>query len=279
MKKSLIILLGIILILGSVLADCNLDISLLNQDPDPAVPGDYVKLLFKVSGVGEADCGDISLELLENYPLKFDPDFNPVQTQKAGAFAKDYKSNDWTVPYKVRIDSSAIDGNSKIELLYSTKGRDSFKVSKTFDLRIKEVKANFDIFVRSYDYSNGKLVLDILNTAKNNVEAVIVTIPNQKNIEIRGANRNIVGGLDSVDYTSTDFNAIPSDGKFNVEIEYTDEIGERRVIEKEVSFESEYFLHTKPSKTAGFSKIFIIFLIVILIIGWRLYSKNKKKSK
>jgi len=48
---------------------CNLDVSLINQDPYPATPGDYVKLVFQVNGVSNPQCGTVEFELLEQYPL------------------------------------------------------------------------------------------------------------------------------------------------------------------------------------------------------------------
>jgi hypothetical protein len=277
MKKSLVSIFVIVFsLIGFVLAECNLEVSMVNQDPYPAVPGDYVKLLFQVSGVGGTDCGEVSLELLESYPLRFDPGFNPIQTFQAGTFARGYSSN-WVVPYNVRIDSSALDGDTEIEVLYSTKGSDSFKISENFNLSVEEVKADFGVFVRSYDYSTKKLVLEILNTAKNDVEAVVIAVPRQDIIKIQGTNKNIVGDLDSNDYTSTDFTAIPFDGTFFVDIEYSDETGERRFIQKEVSFESDYFEHTIPSEVGAYKTWIFIALILIAFVVWRVLKKRKKK--
>jgi len=276
MKKSLIFaLLMIVFATTFVLARCDLKVSVVNQDPYPAVPGEYVKILFQVSGVESADCGDISLELIENYPLRFDPGFNPVQILKAGTFARGYSSN-WLVPYTVRIDSSALDGDAEIEILYSTKGRDSFKLSQKYNLRIEEVRADFQVFVRSYDYSNNRFVLEILNIAKNDIKSLVLMIPSQDNIKVLGGNRNIIGDLDSNDYTSTDFTAVPKDGRIFLELEYTDKIGERRTIEKELTFDSSYFEHTKPDNSARNRNLIIIGVLILAFIFWRVLKKKKK---
>lgn len=276
MKKVGLFLVVLLMTLGSALATCELDVSLLNQDPYPAVPGDYVDLVFTVSGVASTDCGDITLELLENYPLSFDPTFEPVQTLKAGTFLRGY-SSDWIVPYKVRIDAEALDGNSEIEVIYSTKGSTSFKHSEMFNVSLEEVRAEFDVFVRSYDYTTKKLTLEVLNTAKNDVQALVITIPSQNQITVFGGNKNVVGDIDSNDYTSTDFEAVPSEGNFDILIDYTDKIGERRVIEETVSFEAEYFEHTKPDNS---SKVisYIIWIVVIGGIAFWLIKRKKKKS-
>ncbi len=279
MKKSIFLgLLFVFLGITSVLAECDLNVQLVNQDPYPSVPGDYVKILFQVSGVAGDDCGDISFELLENYPVSFDPGFNPIQTFKAGTFSRGYNSN-WIVPYTVRIDSSALDGDAELEVLYSTKGTDSFRISQKYNLTIEEVRADFQVFVRSYDYSTNRFILEILNTAQNDILSLVVAIPSQDNIQILGGNRNIVGDLDSNDYTSTDFTAVPKDGKILLELEYTDKTGERRTIEKEIVFESKYFEHTKKDNSNTLRNIIILGVVLVAFFAWRVFKKKKKLIK
>ncbi len=277
MKKGLIFLLLLVAFSAtSVLADCDLTVSMVNQDPYPAVPGDYVKILFQVSGVESTDCGDISFELLNNYPITFDPRFNPIQTFKAGTFSRGYNPN-WLVPYTVRVDSSALDGDAEIEVLYSAKGSSSFKISQKYNLRVEEVRADFQVFVRSYDYSTNRLVLEVLNTAKNDIQSLVLMIPSQDKIKVLGGNRNIVGDLDSNDYTSTDFTAIPQDGKILLELEYTDKTGERRTLEKELVFDSSYFEHTKPDNSKMIRNVIVLVVVVGGFIAWRVLKKRKKK--
>ena len=84
MKKSqyyfsflLFALLVMSLALPCVSADlCNPAVSLINQDPYPAVPGEYVKLLFQISGVSNPECASTSVELKPSYPFSLDCNFN-----------------------------------------------------------------------------------------------------------------------------------------------------------------------------------------------------------
>ena len=276
MKKGIISVLLIVLFATTfALAKCDLNVSMVNQDPYPAVPGDYVKILFQVSGVASTECGDITLELLENYPLRFDPGFNSIQTFKAGTFTRGYNSN-WVVPFNVRVDPSALDGDAEVEVIYSTKGSSYLTQSVLFDLNVEDVRADFNVFIRSYDYSNKRLVFEVLNTAKSDIQSLVLSIPSQENIKVLGGNKNIVGDLDSNDYTSTDFTAIPQDGKILVELEYTDTTGERSSLEKEVLFESEYFEYTKPDNSGTTRNLIILVVVVILFFVWRYFKKKKK---
>ena len=257
-------------------ASCNLDVQLVNQDPDPSVPGDYVRLLFQVSGIAGTECGEVSLEILDNYPVRFDPDFNPVKTFQAGTFARGFSSSK-TIPYKVRIDRDALDGDAEIEILYSTKGSKSFQVSKLFDLRVEEVRTDFKVFIRSYNYANNRLVLEVLNIGSNDARSLVLTIPSQDSIRVLGGNKNVVGDLNSNDFTSTDFEAVPEDGTINVELEYTDQTGERRTAQAEIIFESERFQHTIPDTSGQTRNLIIVVVLVLGFIAWRVFKKKKKK--
>ena len=54
-------------------AGCDMAISLINQDPYPAIPGEYVKLVFELSGVGSPNCQGSVFEIAPEYPFSSDP--------------------------------------------------------------------------------------------------------------------------------------------------------------------------------------------------------------
>ena len=115
MKKELIIL--ILLILNftfiSAEANCDLTVSLINQDPYPAIPGDYVKVIFQVYGVSEKSCGEVGIELIEKYPLVFDPGMDSIVKINSGVYAKDF-GEFLIAPYKIRVDNDALNGANPI---------------------------------------------------------------------------------------------------------------------------------------------------------------------
>ena len=239
MKKRLnlvLYLIGIVFLLNFVAADCELGVSLLNQDPYPAVPGEYVKLVFQVTGVEDSDCGEVVFELVQDYPLMFDPDESTETTIKAGTFVNDYNSY-LMVPYKVRIDENALDGENPIKVKY-TSASTLASITESFDLEIEDSKVDFEINIKDYDYITHILTLEILNIGEKDVEALTLEISDQESIQIKGPNRNIIGDLDSNDYTTADFEASLSEGEIKVEIFYTDSINVRRNLEKIVSFNS-----------------------------------------
>lgn len=277
MKKEVILIL-LLSFTGLALAEdaCSLDVTLLNQDPYPAVPGDYVKLVFQVDGIDSPDCNDITFYLLKDYPLEFDPGETGIRTFKKIDYVKDYENN-LLVPYEVRINKDALDGTNPIEVGYQSKG--DAAVTKKLEIEIDDTRADFEVYVKDYDYTTKELTLELLNIEKSDVEAVTVEIPKQNNIEVKGANRVIVGDVDSNEYTTADFEAIPSDGEITVDISYSDTINVRRTIEKTIEFDSSYFTNRAGDQESTGIGTYVFWAVIILIIGYWFYKKRKAKQQ
>lgn len=276
MKKSVFIFLFTILIISSVSASCNLEVTLLNQDPYPAVPGDYVKLVFQVDGLENPDCKQVYVELVEDYPIIFDPNSSNSIQISGGTFVKDYNSH-LMAPFKVRVDSEALNGDSPINIKYTANNQGGYLL-KEFNLNIEDVRTDFELFVSDYDYSTNEITLEILNIGKSDVEALTLEIPNQEQIEVKGAFRKVIGDLDSNEFTSTDFEAIPKNGEFLVNIFYTDSINTRRSLQKQIEFDSAYFTN-RASDSSGFStSTYILLALIIILIIWHIYKRRKKKK-
>ena len=254
---------------------CELNTTLLNQDPYPAVPGNYVKLVFQVKGVDNSECNDIIFELLKDYPIEFNSGESGIRTFKKVDYLKDFESN-ILIPYEVRLNNNALDGSNPIKVKFQSAGDPQF--SKTFDLEIEDVRADFEVYVKDYDYSTKELTIEILNIEKSDVEALTIEIPKQEKINIKGPNKIVVGDLDSNEYTTADFEATILNGEFKLKIIYSDKINVRRTVEKEVSFDSSYFTgRVADKKTTSFSTYILGTIIMVLIIYY-FYKKSKKKK-
>ena len=153
---------------------CDLNTSLLNQDPYPAVPGDYVKLVLQVKGLDSPDCNDITFSLLSDYPIEFNPGESGIRTFKKIDYIKDFESN-LLIPYEVRINKDALNGANPIEVRIQSKGDAS--VTKTLNIEIEDVRADFEIYVKDYDYTTNEITLEILNIAAADVELLTLEIP------------------------------------------------------------------------------------------------------
>ena len=277
MKK--VILLLILLSTSFALAEstCDLDVTLLNQDPYPAVPGDYVKLVFQIDGADSTECSDITFNLPSTYPIEFDPGESGLRIFRKVDYIKDYGSN-ILVPYEVRINKDAINEANSIEVQVQSKN--GVMLSKTFDIEIQDVKADFEIHITNYDYATNELTIEVLNIESSDVEALTVEIPKQEGISIKGSNRVIVGDLDSNEYTSADFEATVSDREIKFNLIYSDSINVRRTVKKTATFDSSYFTErvADQNQKVGVGT-YILLGGAALIVVYIIYKKIKKRKK
>jgi len=252
-------------------ASCSPNVKLLSQDSYPAIPGEYVKLVFQIDNVASSECNNLEFELLEKYPIIFDSGTSAVFKFGSTSYQRQFSSF-VTVPYKVRIDETALEGDNPIETSLKI---GSVNYLNEFNLSVQDLRADFEIHIDKYSYATKDLTLEILNIADSDVKALTLEIPKQDNIKISGSNVNVVGDLDSNEYTTADFVAIPKDGEINVKILYTDTDGTRREIIKQVNFDSSYFI---PDKGKKFNTFYIVLIVLIGIVVYTYYHKRRKKK-
>ncbi len=280
MKEVKIAFFAIILIslIGIISAEtCNIRVSMINQDPYPAIPGEPVKVVFQIEGISNPNCGLVNFQVKEEFPFSVDPSStNPIEI-RSGTYSRKYSSF-YIAPYKLRVNENALDGNNPLEIAY-TFGNSQTEILKDFNVYIKNSKADFEIYVKNYDIKTNSLVLEILNIEDVDIKALTLEIPKQENIQVRGANRKVIGDLDSNEYTTAEFEAVPKDGEIEIKIIYTDMINIRREITKKITFDKEYFNESNKNKKNNPYWLYIIIGIVVVFIIFRKIRKSKIKKK
>jgi len=278
-EKSAIFILtifSVVLLSGLILAEgCTLDVSMINQDPYPANPGEYVKVLFQINGLSNPDCGVVTFQVKEQFPFTIKPGTtNPLEV-RSGTYSRKYSSF-YNAPYELLIDKDAVDGDHTIEVSYTT---DTVEKLKEFTINIEDTRADFEIYVKDYDPLTKTLTFEILNVGENDIEALTLEIPKQVNVDIKGANRKVIGDLDSNEYTTADFEATPKDGNIEVNIVYTDIINVRREITKQVMYDSSYFDMRNGDQKKQPIWAYVLAGVVVLWIVWSRIRKAKRKKK
>lgn len=277
MKKGILLLaLSALFLINFVSAACTLTSSLINQDPYPAVPGDYVKLVFQVAGVTPT-CGDVTFRLVPKYPISFDPGVSSDVSVLGGTYVKDYGSH-ILIPYQVRLDTEALDGEVSVEFWYTTSNFSEYYTSSEFNITVEDVRSNFEVYVKDYNTATGIITFEVLNIGGVDVEALTIEVPKQSGIEIKGANREIMGDLDSNEYTTADFEAVAQAGEINVRLIYTDSVDVRREVNKTISFDPTYFDGLSRSKVVVPWWLYVLILGAVGFFAWRLYRRHKKKK-
>jgi len=307
---SVILTLFIILFLSIASAaanSCNPTIKLTSQDPNPAVPNEYIKVVFEVSNLGE--CNGYAVRLNPEYPFSLDSNSSAVQTIETNPYAPGYR-NVWTIPYKIRIDSAALDGDYNLKLQYHEKSSETFDTyaEKNFNVTIKDSRTNFDAVIQ--EISGSDISIAIANTGKYVANSVVVRIPEQESFRVTGTDGQMVGNLASGDYTVVGFavsstKAIsrnstranpattpaisnnPVSNKLRFDIYYTDNIGERRIVNMELllnmgnstAFASGNFAGRRTSQTTSHWYSSWIMWIVTLAVLAGLYAAYRKYPK
>lgn len=256
---------------------CRLDVSLINQDPYPVIPGEYVEVVFQVSGVENADCEGAKFEVVEDYPFSLDKDSSSSREISGSTFVSDYKKS-WMIPYKLRVDEDAMDGMNELNIKYAPGTSDETIYSEDFDIKVEDVRVDFEVSVRDYDKDTNTLTFEILNTGENNVEALTVDIPEQEGLNLKGSPRKIIGILDSNEETTFNFDLVSESEEIDTKITYTDEIGERRTLNKSVYFNPDNF-ETQDSQREEMSFWFYLSIVLIAYMVFRWWRKKKKSKK
>jgi len=259
---------------------CNPSISLLNQDPYPAIPGEYVKLVFQVDGLDNSNCGNFYFELINDYPISFDPGANTSLILQSGTYVSNYGSFA-LVPFKVRVNETALNGDNELWVKYSPNNQVAQPTYflKKLNLAVNDTKSDFEVSIKDYDYTTQTATFEILNIGKNNVEGLTVDLPNQENFSVKGNTRNILGSFNSGDDTSFTFEGIPKKGAISLDIKYNDNIGVRRELTKAVNFDPELFTgRIKDQKSTNYTFIIVLLIVIGIIVWLVIRSRNKKKK-
>lgn len=257
---------------------CQLDVSLVNQDPVHVVPGEYVKVVFQLSGVENPNCKDVVFNLIPEYPFSVDPGVETEKVITAGTFTHSYNSQA-TIPFTLRVDKDALDNDYKIKVQFGTSaGGSSALVEKEFNISVEDVTSNFDVFVQDYNDATKTLTFDIVNIGKNDVDALSVRVPKQSTIEVKGANQAIIGSLDSGQDTTFSYEATPKDGSISLEISYNDQNGDRRTVTKLIDYDSSYFTGRVQASTGSSWRWYLVAIIIIGVGVWY-YLRRRKKNK
>jgi preprotein translocase subunit SecG len=266
-----------------------IQVSSLKYEPYPANPGEYVDVWISANLGSSVKYA--KFELVNSFPFSIDSSDNPV---------REYTdvSGDVVLHYKVRVDKDAVEGTNSLKLAI-TSNKYSTSAIYSMDIDVANAQTDFDLVVQ--DSTSSEVSLAIANIGKNTANSMIVRIPDQAGFKVTGTNGQMVGNLDSGDYTVTSFSLVSlgrNSGNLTVQIDYTDSIGERRTVLKQVQFNSQFSSgnmtgtfsssgayrnfsggnFSNKSKSNSLKYILIgTGVLVVILVGLLIYSKNKKK--
>ncbi len=129
----------------------NVVYNLVNQLPDPAEPGSYVEVRWKVENFGSKNAENVIVELLPTYPFSLEPGETAVR--KIGSvWGRQIGEKGTIIYYKLRVDKDAVEGNNEIQLKYSLDNGESWFMFDPFYVRIQTQDAILAIESVSSDF-------------------------------------------------------------------------------------------------------------------------------
>ncbi|MFH0874940.1 MAG: hypothetical protein V1859_03320 [archaeon] len=148
------------------------NVTLMNQDPDPVGPGRYVDVRFKIMNSGTTDAQNVILELVPQYPFFLDA--NEEATRTLGVIPGYGNSKRiMVVKYKVKIDKTAVEGENILNLRY--KLGNSPWITEEYTINVQTIDAT--IAIDSVESVPAKLVpgdsAKIKITIKNMADSVM----------------------------------------------------------------------------------------------------------
>ena len=106
-------------------------ITLANQDPDPAEPGQTFTAKFKIENPGGEAAKNFVIEVLPDYPFSL---YTGNATRTIGSVAQ-YDSDAPIVDFVIRVDSNAVEGTAKLKIRFKFDA--SSWVTQEFDINIR----------------------------------------------------------------------------------------------------------------------------------------------
>jgi len=95
----------------------DIEVNIINQEPDPAEPGRYVDVRFKFDNNGSGEARNVKVEILPKYPFSLDPgqeavrNIGTIQSRQRGDVGV-------IVKYRLRIDKDAVEGENELKIRF-----------------------------------------------------------------------------------------------------------------------------------------------------------------
>lgn len=174
MKKSkialiLIVMLTIVALATQVTAQVGtvLKASLTNYDPAPASPGDTVDLFIRFTNDGVNRATNVQVQFVDSYPFVL-----LSESDRIISIGSIEPGADYLLTYRVRVDSGAQEGTSKIALKFKQGSESEFVRQSNIPLEIRSTNAPVSITKVDIDPktlipgSKGTITISVKNMAK-----------------------------------------------------------------------------------------------------------------
>lgn len=284
-------------------------------DKTDLVPGKQTAMQFVITNLGSAPLKDLSFSW-ENE----DGVILPVGSDNTKYIKYIDVEESAELDYKVIADSNADPGLYKLDLSLKYENSLTGEDEEINTIAGVYVGGETDFDIAFSESSMGETSFSVANIGSNPAFSVSVIIPKQKDWKLSGANSVIIGNLNKGDYTVASFSlqpggltdamstpdlskmtqeermqlreqrALQSSGTVLIQIDYTDTMGDRKTLEKQVPLNPSAMM-SADGTTSGFNRMgrmpqesfwstyqWYFIGLAVLIVGFIAYKKYKRKK-
>ena len=243
---------------------------IIHIDKTTLIPGKETSLKFTINNVGSASLRDLTFSWVNEDNIVL-----PVGSDNTKYVKYIDVGDSAELDYQVIADSNAEAGLYKLDLtlVYDDPASDTEKEINTIAGVYIGGGTDFDIAFS--ETSSGQTSFTIANIGSNPASSVSVIVPQQEGWAVSGSNSMIIGNLNTGDYTVASFalqsaqtrltatsqqedmtqeelmaQRTQTQGYLKIQIAYTDTMGERKLVEKEVSMNSQNLVGTTTDSEA-----------------------------
>ena len=230
---SLLFIIAVSMFASAVSAADVLTVSLVNQDPDPAIAGNIVEVRIGVENTEGLPSEDAVLELEDQYPFSMVPGESAVK--KIGTLGS-YQTGDnyKIVKYRIQVDKNAPAGTYDLVFWQYQEGlKESAGIKKTISIDVKGKEGAEVIYIDKTDLVPGKqtdMQFVITNLGSAPLRDLSFSWENEDNIVLPVGSDNTkyikyidVGESAELDYmVVADSNADPGLYKLDLSLKYED---------------------------------------------------------
>lgn len=218
-----------------------IQITLVNQEPDPVEPGSVFDVRFKVENSGSTNAEGVLVEILPAYPFSLYED-NAVK-QIGSVHGRQIGEIGVIVKFKLKVDKEASAGEVPIKLRYSISGQTGWIETEEFTINVKAQDAILSIqdFQSVPEKINpggtALLTINLKNLADFFIKdiKVVLSLSGTPFATTGSTNEKVIAYLDPNESTTLNFKIITEPGaeanvyKVPYRINYLDKLGTKYI--------------------------------------------------
>lgn len=261
------------------------NVEVIHIDKTTLIPGKQSSLKFTINNVGNAPLKDVTFnwENKNNIVL-------PVGSDNTRYIRYIDIKESFNLEYQVIADTNANPGLYRLDLYLTYTDSVNGTTKQLSTIAGVYVGGETDFGITFSESADGETSFNVANTGSNPAYAVVVIIPKQRDWKVSGSNSVMIGNLNSGDYTAASFRLQStitsqnnSSSEIMIQIEYTDTMGERKIIDKKVEVEGFQDIAT-DGKIAQEQQVsvgrlgpflVIILLVIFLASAYKKYGRQK----